>query len=115
MTFLFFKEQSTSFTRLGRDIVMILCALVYFYYLIRKLPEENLLRFPMFWITASVIFFFCGTLFFSVTADYIVSVLNNDRAGFLAFRNFFRFGFYLMLAYAGWLDYRSVKRAITGL
>lgn len=109
ITFLFFDSYSYSFIRFGRDSLMICYALAYFYYLIRKLPEENLLKLPMFWVNSAVMFFFSSTFILSLMADYIVSVLNNDLAGFWAFRNLFRFAFCLVLAYAGWLDWRSIK------
>ena len=105
-TFLLFSNSITSFIRFGRDSLMIFYALAYFYYLIRKLPEENLLRFPMFWINSAIIFFFSGTFVLSLMVDYIVSVLKNDLSGFWAFRNFFRFTFCCVLSYAGWLDWR---------
>ena len=107
--FLFFAEYSFSYIRFGRDLLMILYSIAYFYYLIRALPEENLLRFPMFWINAAIIFFFSGMFILSFFRDYIVTVLKDDTSGFWAFRNFFRFAFCIVLAYAGWLDWRSIK------
>lgn len=108
--FLFFEHRSYSLIRTSRDLLMLLLALTYFYYLIQKLPEENLLRFPMFWINVAVIFFFSGTFFLSFMVDYLVSVLKNDLAGFWAFRNVFRFSFCLVLAYSGWLDWPAKER-----
>ena len=90
---LFFDDRLYSFTRFGRDSIMIVYALVYFSYLVRKLPENNLLRFPLFWINSSIIFFFSGTFILSLMADYIVSVLNTNLTGFWIFRNLFRFMF----------------------
>lgn len=109
ITFLFFANHSFSLIRFGRDFLMISYSLTYFYYLIRKLPEENLLGFPMFWINASVLFFFSGTFILSFLIDYIANVLKDNIAGFWAFRNLFRFTFCLVLAYAGWLDWHSIK------
>jgi hypothetical protein len=108
-TFLFFIDNFHSLIRFGRDALMITYALAYFYYLIRKLPDENLLESPMFWINAAIIFFFSGTFVLSLMLDYLIQVLKNDLATFWAFRNFFRFGFCLVLAYAGWLNWRSIK------
>jgi hypothetical protein len=103
---LFFLGNFYSSIRFGRDLLMIGYALIYFYYLIQKLPENDLLKSPMFWINAAVIFFFSGTFVLSLVLDYMVQVLKNDLTGFWAFRNFFRFCFCLVLAYAGWLDWR---------
>jgi hypothetical protein len=111
VTFLFFADRSFSFIRFGRDSLMIIFSLSYFYYLIRELPEENLLKFPMFWINTAVIFFFSGTFILSLMVDYIVSVLKNDLAGFWTFRNFFRFTYCCVLAYAGWINLRSILKS----
>ncbi|HEU5291755.1 MAG TPA: hypothetical protein VFU05_13995, partial [Cyclobacteriaceae bacterium] len=104
IVFLFFGERAYSFIRFGRDSLMLFYALMYFYYLIVKIPEENLLTSPTFWINSAIIFFFSGTFVLSLFRDYIVTVLKNDTAGFLAFRNFFRFAFCLVVSYAGWID-----------
>ncbi len=109
-TLLFFSGYAYSFIRFGRDSLMIGYAVAYFYYLIRKLPEENLLRFPMFWINTAVIFFFSGTFILSLMVDYIVSVFGNDLTGFWTFRNFFRLAFCCVLAYAGWINLRSILK-----
>ena len=85
---LLFSDASYSIIRFGRDFLMIGYSVIYFYYLIKKLPEENLLQFPMFWINTSVIFFFSGTFVLSLVINYIVSV-HKDTTGFWAFRNFF--------------------------
>jgi hypothetical protein len=108
--FLLVPEKFYSSLRLGRDVILITSALTYFYFLIVKLPEENLLRFPMFWISAGVMFYFSGTFILSFFIDYITKVLRDDTTSFWAFRNFFRFGFCLVLAYAGWLDLQLIKR-----
>jgi hypothetical protein len=103
-----------SWIRFARDFVIVIMALVYFFYLIRELPEEDLLSLPMFWINAGTIFFFSGTLILSIMREYIVYKLNNDFAGFWTFRNFFRFGFCLVLTYASWLSYKSVQNPAKG-
>ncbi|MFZ2905250.1 MAG: hypothetical protein WAZ98_03500 [Cyclobacteriaceae bacterium] len=111
---LFFQENSHSLIRTGREMLMIVCSVGYFFYLIRKLPEENLLKFPMFWINTAILFFFAGTFMLSLMLDYITNVLHNDLIGFWTFRNFFRFGFCLLLMYAAWLDFTLVKDSLQG-
>jgi hypothetical protein len=106
---IFYQENYYSLIRWGRDLLMIILALGYFYYLLRKQPEENLFKFPLFWINAAIIFFFSGTFVLSFLLDYMHRVLESNFPGFWAFRNFFRFGFCLVLAYAGWLDLQLIK------
>jgi hypothetical protein len=105
----FFYSHAHSLIRMGRELVMILFSIGYFFYLLKKLPEENLLKFPMFWISAAIIFFFSGTFALSLMLDYIIQVMGNNLDGFWTFRNFFRFAFCLVLTYAVWLDWRLLK------
>ena len=104
---LFFEQRAYSLIRFGRDSMMLFYALAYFYFLITKMPEENLTSFPMFWINSAIIFFFSGTFVLSLFRDYIVTVLKNDTAVFHSFRNLYRFAFCLVLTYATWIDLRS--------
>lgn len=83
---------------------MILFSVSYFIYLLRQLPEDDLLKFPMFWINSAIVVFFSGVFVLSYFRDYIVLVLEDDTAGFWAFRNFFSTAYWLVLAYAGWLS-----------
>lgn len=105
----FFFSNYRSLIRSGREVLMMFFSISYFFSLIKNLPEENLLRFPMFWINSAVLFFFAGTFILSLMLDYIVFVLGDKLSGFWAFRNFFRFTFCLVLTYAGWIDWRLLK------
>lgn len=109
---LFFHAESHSMIRFARDIVLVLMSVGYFFYLINKLPEKDILRFPMFWINTAILIFFSGTSILSLMLNYIVNVLGDDLKFFWTFRNFFRFGFCLMLSYAGWLDFRNLQADI---
>jgi hypothetical protein len=106
---IFFNTNSYSLIRAGRDLLLILSAIIYFSFVLTKMPENNLIKFPMFWIAAVVLFFFSGTFFLSFLIDYMDEVLKEDTRAFWAFRNFFRFGFCLVLAYAGWLDLQQLR------
>jgi hypothetical protein len=63
----------------------------------------------MFWINAAVVIFFSGVFVLSYFRDYIVLVLKDDTAGFWAFRNFFSTAYWLVLAYAGWLNLKTIR------
>ena len=107
--FLFFGEYFYSIIRGARDLLMILLSLSYFVYLMRTLPEEDLLRFPMFWINAAMLIFFSGTFILSYLMDYIILTMRDQFVHFWTFRNFFRFAFCLVLAYAGWLNLKTIR------
>ena len=110
MVFTFYPLNFYSYIRGGRDLTLMLYAILYFFYLLKKLPQENLLGLPMFWINVAVIFFFSSTFIVSLFRDYLVTVLKNDMSGFWAFRNFLRFVFCVILSYGGWLDLQLVRK-----
>jgi hypothetical protein len=107
--FLFFNEYFYSIIRGARDLLMILLSISYFVYLMRTLPEEDLLKFPMFWINTAALIFFSGTFILSYLMDYIMAVMRDQFVHFWTFRNFFRFAFCLVLAYAGWLNLKTIR------
>ena len=107
--FIVFREQYFSLIRFGRDFLFVIYSVIFFYYLLQKLPETNLLQLPMFWINTAVIFYFSGTFILSYMRDYIVNQLGNDFSGFLVFKNLFKLPFCILLTYAGWLDFRAVR------
>lgn len=108
---LFFQTYLFSAIRVGRDLLMIALSISYFAYLLLKLPEDDLLKFPMFWINSAILFFFSGIFVLSYFRDYIVLVLKDDTAGFWAFRNFFSALYWLVLAYACYLNFRAIRAA----
>lgn len=107
--YLYFPTYVFSAIRVGRDLLLILISVSYFIYLLYRIPEEDLLKFPMFWINTAVICFFSGIFVLSYFRDYIVLVLKDDTAGFWAFRNFYGTAYWLVLAYAGWLNLQSIR------
>jgi hypothetical protein len=109
---LFFPANSHSSIRFGREIILVLFSLAYFYYLLKKMPEDDLLKLPMFWINTASLIFFSGTSFLSIMVNYLVNVLGDNLDYFWTFRNFFRFVFCLVITYACWLDWRQVKKGL---
>lgn len=85
-----------------RDITMIVCSFAYFSLIVNDVSQEQLTQVPMFWINASVLFFFSTTLILSLTMNYILEVLRDDFALFWVFRNFLRVGFCLVLCVGIW-------------
>jgi hypothetical protein len=83
--------------------------MAYFFYLLRELPKDDLMQFPMFWINTALLIFFSGTFILSYFREYIVAMMSDRFADYWIFRNFFRFAFCLVLAYAGWLNLKSIR------
>jgi hypothetical protein len=64
---------------------------------------------PMFWINSAILVFFSGTFILSYFREYIIVMIGDGIADYWTFRNFFRFAFCLVLAYAGWLNLRTIR------
>jgi hypothetical protein len=94
--------------RTVRDLLMIVHALIYFFWLIRHLPEENLLGTTMFWVSAAILFFFSSTFILSLTMSYIAIILRDDFRLYWSFRNFLRFLFCVIICYGLWRS-RTLK------
>lgn len=95
-----------------RDIIMVVCALLYFYSLMKNMPVINITQYPLFWINVAILFFFAGTFTLSISINYWIKTLGNDWILFWVFRNFFRFLFCLVVCYGLWLDFKQVKQKL---
>lgn len=101
-----------SSTRTTRDIIMIICALFYFYYLMAERPTLEITKFPMFWVIASMLCFFSGTFVLSLSLDYLVKTFREDVTVLWTMRNYFRFLFCLVICYGMWLDLKQTKQTL---
>lgn len=109
LAFLTFPKSAHAIIRSVRDLQIIIFCLGYFFYLLRELPQDDLMKFPMFWINTALLIFFSGTFVLSYFREYIVAMMSDRFADYWIFRNFFRFAFCLVLAYAGWLNLKSIR------
>lgn len=85
-----------------RDILMIVCSIVYFFVLLKDLPQKNLLEHPMFWINSGILFYFSCTFMLSLSLDYLILILNDNLIGYWAFRNFLRTLFCIVICIGLW-------------
>lgn len=92
-----------------RDLMMIICTLIYFYYMITDMPASQITKYPMFWIMTAFLVFFAGTFVLSLSLDFLVNVLKDDLAFVWTARNFFRFFFCLVVSYGLWMDLRLIR------
>lgn len=113
--FLMFPKSSYSIIRSVRDLQMVVFCMLFFFYLLRELPEYDLMQVPMFWVNSALLIFFSGTFILSYFRDYIVAMMGDGIGNYWIFRNFFRFTFCLVLAYAGWLNLQSIRAQKSGL
>jgi hypothetical protein len=99
------SKQLTSLntnTETVRDFVMIICAMIYFFELLRDLPQQNVVRLPMFWINSAVLFYFSCTFMLSLSLDYLTGILKDNLIGYWTFRNFLRVVFCATICFGLW-------------
>lgn len=95
-----------------RDLSMIICSLAYFLIVMKDLSEENITEMPMFWINASILFFFSCTFMLSLSMGYIQEVLRDDFVIFWIFRNLLRAVFCAVICIGIWKagkQFRQIK------
>jgi hypothetical protein len=102
-------NELVSSIRTMRDLVIIACCIMYFFYLMREMPTKEITKYPMLWIVAAMLCFFAGTFTLSLSLNYLVKVLHNDLSVIWSMRNFFRLIFCLVVCYGLWLDYKQLK------
>jgi hypothetical protein len=95
------KSMSAA-TRTVRDFIMISCAVIYFFTLIRELPQNNIFNLPTFWFVSGILFFFSCTFILSLSLKSLIEILGRDMGYFWAFRNFLRAGFCVVLCVGIW-------------
>lgn len=85
-----------------RDITMIVWSFVFLLVIVRDVSDEQLTKTPIFWINASILFFFSSTLILSLSMDYIQEVLRDDFVIFWIFRNMLRTFFCVIICVGIW-------------
>jgi len=91
-----------STTQTSRDLILIVYAVLYFFFLIIDLPENSLHKLPMFWINSAILFFFSCTFILSLSINYILETLRDDFIFYWAFRNFLRALFCIIICVGIW-------------
>ncbi|SRR5690606_20553222 len=86
----FFIQKITlnSYTSVAYSSVMIIYALLYFFYLIRELPTQHVHKLPMFWFNSGLLFFHAGVFFLFCFTTYLIQVIKDDMIVYYSFHNF---------------------------
>lgn len=108
----FYQNPGGTFSSIQaiRDVVLIVCSLLYFYSLIKEMPTTDITRYPLFWIVSSILFYFSCTFILSLILDYLITVMNDNLLGYWTYRNFMRFGFCIGITYGLLLDLKETKK-----
>jgi len=95
--------QSPTITATFRSVVLPVMAGAFIFQMLAKLPVKNLLTYPLYWISSSIIFYFLATLFvqfYSKTAFSISIELVKDL---YSFKSILTILYYQALAYGIYL------------
>lgn len=106
LNFLFLQplQMINSNTMALSNAILTVLAIHYFFSLLRDMPTQKLLNYPMFWIAASVLIFSAGSFFIYLITEYLVVVVQNDLVYVWTFRNILRIITFLMIAWGIWKE-----------
>jgi hypothetical protein len=106
LNFLFLQplQMINSNTLLLSNAILTVLAIHYFFSLLRDMPTQKLLNYPMFWIASSVLIFSAGSFFIYLITEYLVVVVQNDLLYVWTFRNILRIITFLMIAWGIWKE-----------
>jgi hypothetical protein len=90
---------------------LILFAILYFGYLLKYLPSDDLLIVPEFWIASAVLFNFSGYLIITLSYGYLVDVLKENMVLYWSLFNFFTIIFFSLISYSLVLHVKNIKAA----
>ncbi len=111
----FFFIQTPSgqnlYTNSIASITILILAIAYFYHTIQSLPvvvkhdqQPRLSREPMFWINTAILLYNSGTFTITLSADYLVRVLNSNLIVPWMIHNGLGIAYYLILSVALWIN-----------
>lgn len=76
------------FSRMIVSLFVTMLAILYFYKLLKDLPEVHIFRVPMLWINIGLLVFFTGNFMLFVLKDYMSDMLANDLRFYWGYHNF---------------------------
>lgn len=76
------------FSRMVVSLSVTMLAILYFYKLLKDLPEVHIFKVPMLWINIGLLVFFTGNFMLFVLKDYMTNVLANDLRFYWGYHNF---------------------------
>jgi hypothetical protein len=77
----------SSYNKLFASFLIISYTVMFFYKLMKDLPERQVHQLPMFWFNSALLIFYAGTLFLFAFTSYLINVLKNDLLFYMLFHN----------------------------
>lgn len=88
--------------------ILMFFSIRYLYILLRDLPEENVIRIPLFWIAIGVLTYYSGNLVLFVVNNYLTLGVNGSHASMWILHNLLNFTKNIFFTIAIWQNY--IKR-----
>jgi hypothetical protein len=105
----------SSYNKLFSSFIFITYAIVYFYKLMKDLPEKQVHHLPMFWFNSAFLIYHAGTLFLFAFTSYLINVLKNDLIYYMMFHNALSILHHLIIFVGLFYDLKRLKISETGL
>lgn len=90
-------------------LILMFFSLRFFYFLLRDLPEENVLRIPLFWIAIAVLTYYSGNLLLFIVNNYLTLGSEGSHSAMWILHNFLNFFKNLIFTIAIWQNYLNRK------
>ncbi len=85
--------------------ILMFFSIRYLHILLRDLPEENVIRIPLFWIAISVLTYYSGNLLLFVVNNYLTLGVNGSHASMWILHNILNFSKNIFFTVAIWQNY----------
>jgi hypothetical protein len=106
--FFVFNTHSNSLS----GLLLAAISLYFLFTLLKNLPDQNIYRIPMFWISFAVLFYYGGTLILFLTNNFLVDKFLGSHRLVWILHNFCNIVKNLLFAIALWHNYRNLKHSL---
>jgi hypothetical protein len=108
------KLGVNSYNKFLFSLIVIVLSVLFFFDLIKKLPNEKLMNIPLFWITSGFLFYNAGALFLFAFTSYLINTLKNDLITYWAFHNILNIIMHILVLIGLYVDFKTLGLSTTG-
>jgi hypothetical protein len=94
------------------SLILIICALSYFYKLLNDLPLVHIHQLPMLWISFAALTYYSGTLFLFLANNYLTEVASTSHVVMWILHNLLNIIKNILFVIALWQSYRKMRSSI---
>lgn len=104
------KDGINSYTMLLQTLHIISMSLIFFFMLLRELPEQQLHTMPLFWVISGFFFSYSGKLVVFTATHYLVNYIGDNLVIVWSFHVLLTIIANLLIAYGTWLNHKQIFR-----